>query len=359
MPDRPTALTLPVPVATRIAPPDLADSTLLDIDPDAQMSLGAVEVDSRTDITYATVELPGGERRDLKVDILRPATEDRLPLVVYLPGGAFLRCNRAMALALRRHVAESEFVIASVEYRVTPDGATCYDSVRDVRAALAHLRLHADDFGIAPGAAAVWGKSAGGHVAALTGATNGLPEFADASDPAPPGQVQAVIDAFGSSDLSTIAADFDEAAQFHYRHTATHFSAWLGEPGSAFPDIPEAVRAADPAAHATASAPPFLLLHGSADMLVSSSQTQHVHQALLAAGADSTRYVLEGANHGDVAFLGRPNTGLPWSSATTMGIVTDFLHRRLDHADAAERRVDRPTRQVPVRPCAFPAATPR
>ncbi|MGW3292135.1 alpha/beta hydrolase fold domain-containing protein [Streptomyces sp. NPDC001002] len=335
MPDTPSAPVIPLPIATRVSPPDLADSTLLDIDPEPQMSLGEVEVDVRDDITYKTVELPDGESRELKYDIVRPATDERLPLVVYLPGGAFLRCNKVMAFDLRRHVAESGFVVASVEYRVAPDGATYHDTIHDVRAAVAHLRLHADEFGIDPSAVAVWGESAGGHVAALTGTTNGLAEFAEGSDPSPLGQVQAVVDGFGSSQLSAIADDFDEEAQLHYRHKPTHFSAYLGKPGALFSDIPDAVRAADPAAYATASAPPFLLLHGSADVMVSPSQTQHVHQALLAAGADSTRYVLNGANHGDVAFLGLVGSGLPWSSATTMGIVTEFLHRHLDRAEAS------------------------
>ncbi|MFI6401306.1 alpha/beta hydrolase fold domain-containing protein [Streptomyces sp. NPDC050548] len=319
---------LPVPVATTVAPPDLTDSTLLDVDPDAQMSLGAVALDSRSDVVYATVELPDGARRELRLDALRPTGDERLPLVVFLPGGAFLRCNKAMALEARRHVAESGFVVASVEYRVTPDGATFHDSVRDVRAALAYLRSYADDFGIDAGAVALWGESAGGHVAALTGVTDGLPEFSDAA--VLQGQVRAVIDAYGSSELSAIADDFDEAARLHYRHRATQFSAYLGRPGAPFPEIPDAVRAADPAAYATASVPPFLFLHGSEDMLVSPSQTQHVHQALRAAGADSTRYVLKGANHGDVGFLGHPGTGLPWTSAAAMGVITGFLHRRLD-----------------------------
>ncbi|XUL90460.1 prolyl oligopeptidase family serine peptidase [Streptomyces galilaeus] len=179
-----------------------------------------------------------------------------------------------------------------------------------------------------PGAVALWGESAGGHLAALTAVTHGLPEFSDAT--VLQGQVQAVIDAYGSSELSAIADDFEEAARVHYQQEATHFSAYLGRPGAPFPEIPDAVRAADPATHATASAPPFLFLHGTEDMLVSPSQTQHVHRALRAAGADSTRYVLKGANHGDVAFLGGPSTGLLWTSAATMGIVTEFLHHRLD-----------------------------
>ncbi|MGW3101146.1 hypothetical protein [Streptomyces sp. NPDC001100] len=72
-------------------------------------------------------------------------------------------------------------------------------------------------------------------------------------------------------------------------------------------------------------------------MLVPPSQTQHVHRALRAAGAYSTRYVLKGANHGDVAFLGVPSTGLPWTSAATMGVITGFPHRRLDRIGATGR----------------------
>ena len=73
-----------------------------------------------------------------------------------------------------------------------------------------------------------------------------------------------------------------------------------------------------------------LLLHGSQDILISPSQTQHLHKALLRVGADSTRYLLEGASHGDIVFLGHTDSGLPWSSTTTMGIITAFLHRHLD-----------------------------
>jgi len=327
----PSVPRLPVPVAATIAPPDLADSTLLEVNPHPQMSLGTVELESHLDVTFSTVDLPNGASRELKADVLRPATGERLPLVLFLPGGAFLRCNKAMALDLRRHVAESGFVVASVEYRVAPDGGTYMDSVHDVRAALVQLRQHADDFGIDPRAAALWGESAGGHVAALTGLTGELPEFS--GDLATPlGTVQAVIDAFGTSLLSAIADDFDEEVRLHYERTATHFSAYVGKAGALFSEIPEAVVAADPATYATASAPPFLLLHGSADMLVSSSQTQHVHQALRTAGTDSTRYVVDGANHGDFGVLADSDAALAWTSATVVNDITEFLHRHLDSA---------------------------
>ncbi|GAB3155231.1 hypothetical protein GCM10027258_59940 [Amycolatopsis stemonae] len=312
----------PLPIATDIAPADTTDTALLDPRPGEQIGVGAVELRRYDDIVYRTTP------RTLSLDLLRPASDERLPLLVYLPGGGFIMANKANAPVLRTFVAESGFVVASVEYRTASDNATYADSVRDVHAAIAYLRGHADDYGIDPRAVGVWGESAGGYVAAMTGVTNELARFG--AGPGSGGRVDAVVDSFGASDLATVGADFDAAFQAHFRDTVTHFSAYLGAPGAALPEIPEEVTAADPATYASAATPPFLLLHGSKDMLISPSQTQHLHQALLAAGADSTRYLLEGANHGDIAFLGHPDSGLPWSSTTTMGIITAFLHRHLD-----------------------------
>jgi hypothetical protein len=70
-------------------------------------------------------------------------------------------------------------------------------------------------------------------------------------------------------------------------------------------------------------------LHGNKDRLVSPSQTFILHNALLAVGASSTRYILDGADHGDLAFMGDEKSGLPWSAKETMGIMVEFLRRNL------------------------------
>ena len=314
---------LTLPMATDIAPADTSDTTVVDPRPEDQIGLRTEP--RRYDVAYATVPAPGGER-ELRLDLVRPPTAERLPLVVFLPGGAFLFANRVNAYARRAFVAESGFVVASAEYRTTGDNATYVDAVQDVRNAVGHLVAHADDYGIDARAVAVWGESAGGYLAAMTAVTTAVRRFATRG---PAVRIDAVVDCFGCSDLSTIGADFDEQYQAYYRENVTHFSAYLGAPGRTLPEIPAAVRAADPVTYVNATTPPFLLLHGTGDVLISPSQTQRLHQALLAAGVDSTRYLLRGANHGDVA-IGDPEGALPWSSTTTMGIVTDFLHRHLD-----------------------------
>jgi hypothetical protein len=63
--------------------------------------------------------------------------------------------------------------------------------------------------------------------------------------------------------------------------------------------------------------------------LISPSQTLTLHNALNAAGAHSTRYVLDGAGHRDLSLLGDFESGLPWSTKQTMDIIVDFLKRSI------------------------------
>jgi acetyl esterase/lipase len=100
-------------------------------------------------------------------------------------------------------------------------------------------------------------------------------------------------------------------------------------PGTHVLDIRIATTAANPITCVNTSVPPFLLFHGSQDRLVSPSQTLILHQALQAAGGQSTRYVLDGAGHGDLSFLGDRESGLPWSTKQTMGIIVGFLQRSI------------------------------
>jgi hypothetical protein len=70
---------------------------------------------------------------------------------------------------------------------------------------------------------------------------------------------------------------------------------------------------------------------GTADMIISPSQTILLHNALRAVGRHSERYVLDGANHGDAPFLNDPTAGLPWSTTTVMDIIVNFLRAQLTH----------------------------
>jgi dipeptidyl aminopeptidase/acylaminoacyl peptidase len=85
---------------------------------------------------------------------------------------------------------------------------------------------------------------------------------------------------------------------------------------------------ANPITHVDSSDPPFLIEHGSEDKAVSPSQTLLLHSALRAAHVDSTRYVIEGAGHGDLNPSDTKAT-LPWSTATVMDTIVGFLQKNL------------------------------
>jgi acetyl esterase/lipase len=315
----------PIVLAKSVAPSDTSTSTVIKGD-GPQIQCGATEIETKKDITYSTPTTG-----PLKLDVQTPKTAGAKPLVVYLTGGGFVMAPKESALPARTYVAEAGFVVASIQYRTIMNGATYRDGVADVKAAIRFLRANAAEYGVDPSKVAVWGDSAGGYLAAMTGATNGLAEFEVGDHLDQSSAVRAVVNKFGASDLSKTAADFDVAAQQAALAPDNNLAQYVFGPpgGKSVLDDPAAVAKANPVTYVDANDPPELLMHGSADTIMSPSQTLLLHDALRAAGVDSTRYVLDGASHGDLAFPGDPNAGLPWSSQQAMNVIVDFLHGHL------------------------------
>jgi len=69
-------------------------------------------------------------------------------------------------------VADQNYVVASIEYRTVPEGATYKQTVSDVKSAVRYLRAHAGQYDIDSSKVAVWGQPAGGYVASMAGVTN-------------------------------------------------------------------------------------------------------------------------------------------------------------------------------------------
>ncbi len=133
-----------------------------------------------------------------------------------------------------------------------------------------------------------------------------------------------------ASDTSKLSADFDSHTRDANNAKDTPIAQYIAlDPISHLLDARVAMTAANPLTYIKAGAPPFLIFHGSQYRLVSPSQTLILHKALIAVGANSTRYVLEGAGHGDLSFLGDTKAGLPWSTNQTMHIIVDFLERSI------------------------------
>ena len=320
---------LSIPVAKTIKPADTGTSIVID-PAGPQIQCGQTAIATYRNVVYST-PVTTGTATPLEMDIQVPSTPGPKPVVVFITGGGFILANKSASLDQRTYVADQGYVVASITYRTVPAGATWRDSLADVKSAIRYLRANAKTYGINADKVALWGQSAGGYLAAMAGTTNGDKQF-DAGDHLnQSSDVQAVVDEFGPSDLSKIAADFDTATQQAKNLPGNPLAKFVFGPGTklSIEDDPAAVRAADPATYIGPTTPPFIELHGSHDQLVSPSQTLLLHTALRANGIPSTRYVVKGANHGDMPFTPSTNATPRWSTTTVMGIIVGFLDKHL------------------------------
>jgi acetyl esterase/lipase len=320
------------PIAASVAPSDTSSSIVIRPDRNDQIQCGKVSIKSIEDVVYAAPKLPGGKSTSLKMDILIPEPVRKRTVVVYVPGGGFVMAAKESALNLRTYIAEAGFVVASVQYRTTRDGANYRDGVEDIKSAIRYLRANAGKYGIDAAVVAVWGESAGGYLATMVGVTNHDGTFEAGANLNRSSDVQGVIDDFGASDISKIAADFDAVTQ-RAIYANEGLVQYIGKASDASTlDSSIATTVANPLKYIHANAPPFLIFHGNHDRMVSPSQTLILHDALVATGVPSTRYVVDGAGHGDLSFMGDTRSGLFWSTNKVMNMIVDFLDRLNDAA---------------------------
>lgn len=277
-----------------------------------------------SDVVYAQVPARGYMNKALGMDLLIPQTKEPKPAVLVIPGGGFINANKDSYIQERMRLAEAGYVVASMEYRVAPT-ATFPAGLEDVKAAVRYLRAHAEQFSLDPARIAVLGGSAGGYLAAMAGVTSGTTDFDKGDYLDQPSDVAAVVDLYGVSDLTSIGADYSPDVQALHRTSGATEALWLkgspvftGKAGGVL-GYPAEAEAANPLHYVTASAPPFLLLHGDRDVVVSPSQSAILHAALLEAGADSTRYVVPGAAHG----------GEYWVQDEVLDLIVAFLDAHL------------------------------
>ncbi len=232
----------------------------------------------------------------LKLDLYLPATSTtRPPLIIYVHGGAW-RSGSKKDVPLAPLLARG-FAIASVDYRLTPV-APFPANVHDLKAAIRYLRARAATHGYDPQRFAIAGSSAGGHLAALVGVTNGhrelegtLGDFRTISS-----DVQAIVSFYGASNLATILA---QSTPHGLGVRVPALQALLGGQPA---DQPDLARLASPVTHVDAHDPPLLLLHGDQDPQMPVNQSLELQSRYEDAGRPVTFIAVHGAGHGGKLF---------------------------------------------------------
>ncbi len=241
----------------------------------------------RRNLVFARV---GG--KTLRMDIHEPESEpgatNRPALVQIHGGGWVIGFKKHQGQVLMRRLASHGWVCCNIDYRLSPM-ATFPDHLADVKRAIAWIREHAEELGIDPGFVAVTGGSAGGHLAALTALTENRAEFQPGFEDADT-SVQVAVPFYGVYDFTNRNGTMPE-------RTIPDFLAPLVMKADPDED-PERYAAASPLDQVHADAPPFLVIHGTIDVLAPVGDARDFVGRLRAVSRRPVHYLeLKGAQH--------------------------------------------------------------
>lgn len=244
------------------------------------------------DIVYAEVD-----NQELKLDLYLPDPEasDPPPLLVWIHGGAWRSGSKQNPPLL--YLLKENFAIASIDYRLSTH-AEFPALIHDCKAAIRWLHAKQETYGYNAKKIAVAGSSAGGHIAALLGVTNGsrYHEGSIGDFPNHSSDVHAVIDFYGPTNFMTIL------------HQSTPHGLSVRVPalqlllGCQPDDNPRLAKRASPVDQVDKKDPPLLILHGDQDPQVPINQSHELHHQYIQHNLDVDFHVVHGGKHGGSIF---------------------------------------------------------
>ncbi len=226
------------------------------------------------DLAYKSDDaLSAYEKTRCRLDVYAPAGAKNLPCVVWFHGGGLTGGDKKSARAGGHALAADGVVLASVNYRLSPQ-APYPAYLEDAAAAVAWMKQHAGEYGADPRRIYLAGHSAGGYLVALLGADERWLKA----------HALALRDLAGVVPLSG--------------QMATHYTI-REERGLAKNAI--LVDDAAPLNHTGKDTPPWLVLYAEKDMALRGDENRYFAAALLAAGHPQVEIrEMKGYNHGGI-----------------------------------------------------------
>lgn len=273
--------------------------------PAPQAKADTASVETIPDLLFAQ---PGGV--DLLIDLHLPKGVQNPPLVMAIHGGGWRGGDRkSHALAW---LANHGYAVACIEYRMSQE-ATFPAQIHDCKGALRWLRAKQDEYGYDASQVVVGGFSAGGHLAALLGASAGNPslEGSTAGHLDQSSAVQGIINYYGPT-------DFIMRAQRQPKITDNPKGIVYRLLGSGVNQNPEKARLASPVTHVGPGDPPILIIHGEKDRQVWPAQSKRLLEVYQEAGLEAELHI-------------EPEKGHGWAppSSKEKKLVLSFLKKQL------------------------------
>lgn len=214
-----------------------------------------------------------------QLDIYRPvkASAEKLPAVVYFHGGGWEFGDKGNALARLENFFDTGYILIAVGYRLS-DEAIWPAQIDDAVAALSYVQTQMPE--VDTERIALWGSSAGGHIACLLAGGCGseaMPAIKCLVNYCAPVTVSAFVNHLTGEERATspvmklLGGDHEKTAELAADATVTN---WV-KPGF----------------------PPTLSIHGDQDDVVPILQSQVLTEAIRAVGAEATFHVAKNSEH--------------------------------------------------------------
>lgn len=229
------------------------------------------------------------------LDIYLPANaKGKLPLVILIHGGGWLGNDKYADIGyMKKTVAEivnSGFALASIDFRFSTQ-AVFPAQIQDCNRAVSFLYDNAGKYGLDKNRFAVMGFSAGGHLASLVGLSKNdniktffLPGTSKSFI------IKAVVDFYGPAELILFPGANDKKSPE---------GLLIGAAPLVRPDL---AKAASPITYVDKNDPPFLIIHGEKDDMVSTKHSQLLNSWLNVAGVPNELIIVKDAPHFGVMF---------------------------------------------------------
>ncbi len=279
--------------------------------PDAELVLPHLPPNVKEVKNIVFVKVGG---RELHLDIFYPTNLNNkdFPGVVLIHGGGWRSGNMQLAIPMAQKLAANGYVTAAVEYRLSTE-ALYPAAVCDIKAAIRWMRANASTYNINSKEIAIYGCSAGGHLAALVGTTNGYKKFeGDEGNNNYSSNVEAVIDVDGVLDF--FGKGSEEVYKKSGKPSAAHL--WFGVSAKENPKI---WKEAGPINHTDKNTPPILFInsgqprfHAGRDEMIKKLKSLNIYSEV---------HTLEGTIHTFWLFN-------PWFEKT-FDITLKFLRKTL------------------------------
>lgn len=218
----------------------------------------------------------GKSTTSLALDLLHPAdaVAKPRPLVLFVHGGGWASGNRSMGEGFLPLFAGGGAVAGTLSYRLSRD-APYPAALQDVAAAVAWIRTNAASLGVDPDRIAIWGHSAGAHLAIHTAVFD--PERAEG--------IRCAVGVAGPYNL-LLEENKSMFGEMMVRNFLRDPEDPMGTGEGAEDAIRARAREASPVNHVDRSDPPLLLIQGGRDSLCASAQARDMAAAAMDAGAE-------------------------------------------------------------------------